>query len=226
VLAAALSQGVRPVSYEIDHVFVMTGPGAPAADGLVEAGLTEGASRTHPGQGTTNRRFFFENAMLEFLWVHDRDEAGSEAIRPTHLLERWARRDGDASPFGLCFRPADATLEPPPFPAWDYEPPYLPADRDIQVGDNARVVAEPFLFYLSWGHPASDPPEHDAGLSALTSVTVHTPTADTPSDALSAASRLVDIETAETHRMTLVFDDGGRGETLDLRPDVPLVMRY
>ncbi|WP_152039371.1 VOC family protein [Salinigranum salinum] len=214
------------MSYEVDHVFVMTAPGAPAADGLVEAGLTEGASRTHPGQGTTNRRFFFENAMLEFLWVHDRDEAESEAMRPTHLLERWTRRDGDASPFGLCFRPADTAVETPPFPAWDYEPPYLPADRDIQVGDNAGVVSEPFLFYLSWGCSPSDPPEHDAGLTALTSVTLHTPTADTPSDALSAVSRLVDIEPAETHRMTLVFDDGGRGETLDIRPDAPLVMRY
>lgn len=59
-------------SFELDHVFIWTAAGAPEADLLRDFGLTEGPPNVHPGQGTANRRFFFHNAMLELLWVHDR----------------------------------------------------------------------------------------------------------------------------------------------------------
>lgn len=50
-------------------------------------GLTEGTSNSHPEQGTANRRFFFPNAMLELLWVHDEHEAQSPLVAPTRLWE-------------------------------------------------------------------------------------------------------------------------------------------
>ncbi len=50
--------------FELDHILIFTDIGAPAADRLIELGLTEGAPNMHPGQGTANRRFFFHNAML------------------------------------------------------------------------------------------------------------------------------------------------------------------
>ena len=214
------------VPFEIDHLFVMTSQGAPLADTLVEAGLTEGTSRTHPGQGTSNRRFFFENAMLEFLWIHDPVEAGSKPIRPTYLLDRWNRRDSGSSPFGLCFRPVDDTVETPPFPAWDYEPPYLPPEFDIKVADNAPDPNEPFLFFLPWGHPPEDPPHHDAGLHELTEATVHSPAVTSVSDSLRAVSQLIHFAEAERHHLTLVFDDGTQDETLDLPSAEPLTIRY
>ncbi len=63
--------------FELDHFFICTDVGAPAAAALMALGFVEGAPNTHPGQGTANRRFFFDNAMLELLWVHDEAEAGS-----------------------------------------------------------------------------------------------------------------------------------------------------
>ena len=214
------------VSTEIDHIFVMTAPGAPAADRLVAAGITEGASRTHPGQGTTNRRFFFDNAMFEFLWVHDTDEAGSDLVQPTHLLERWRRRDSGGSPFGICFRPGRQAGETPPFATWGYEPPYLPDGLDIRVSDNAANLDEPFLFFLPWGQPPDDSPSHAAGMRALTEATIHTPTKTTLSDGLQAIDQLIRFERADRHHMTLVFDDGIQGETLELHPAEPLTIRY
>jgi hypothetical protein len=214
------------MSVEIDHIFVMTAPDAPAADEFVDEGITEDASRVHPGQGTTNRRFFFDNAMFEFLWVHDTDEAGSDLVQPTYLLERWRRRDTGGSPFGLCFRPTPQTRGTPPFTAWDYEPPYLPADLDIKVADNAANLREPFLFFLPWAQPPDDPPSHDAGVRTLTEVIVHTPSGNPSSDALRTIDRLIRFENAESHHMTLVFDEGIQGETLELHPTEPLTIRY
>ena len=61
------------MAFGFDHAFVFVGAGAPDADfGLVAAGLVEGTPNIHPGQGTQNRRFFFQNGMIEFLWVHSR----------------------------------------------------------------------------------------------------------------------------------------------------------
>src|SRR5450755_422213 len=82
----------------VDHVFICTTMGAPAADRLRQFGLVEGSPNQHPGQGTACRRFFFRNAMLELLWVAAVAEVQSDQTCRTRLWERWS---GAASPFGI-----------------------------------------------------------------------------------------------------------------------------
>ncbi|MEM9246691.1 MAG: VOC family protein, partial [Cyanobacteria bacterium P01_F01_bin.153] len=137
--------------FEFDHLFICTDLNAPAADRLVSAGLVEGSSNTHPGQGTANRRFFFHNAMLELLWVHDRQEAQSEAIAGTRLWGRWANQNGTGCPFGLCLRPATGGLDNVAFKSWTFRPPYLPETLSILVGTNSDDLAEPMLFQTPFG---------------------------------------------------------------------------
>jgi Glyoxalase-like domain len=110
---------------ELDHLFVCTTPGAPEAEKLVQFGLHEGSPNQHPGQGTANRRFSFANAMIELIWVNDAREAQSQNTRRTLLWERWSGRETNASPFGICMRPADSQDTEPPFAAWEYRPAYL-----------------------------------------------------------------------------------------------------
>src|SRR3981189_2816584 len=105
---------------ELDHLFICPSTGAPEADHLVQFGLTEGTPNTHPGQGTACRRFFFRNAYIELLWVHDPAEAQSEPIRPTHLWKRWAGRAGVACPFGFGFRPRAQQEGGFPCTTWEY----------------------------------------------------------------------------------------------------------
>jgi hypothetical protein len=59
------------MAIEFDHLFVFTTVNAPEVDDILASGFTEGTSNLHPGQGTANRRIFFHNAMLEFLWIAD-----------------------------------------------------------------------------------------------------------------------------------------------------------
>jgi len=85
----------RLMALALDHVFVCTAVGAPEAEALTAAGFAEGAGNVHPGQGTACRRFFFRNAFLELVWVHDEAEARSPETAPTRLWERWRdRADG------------------------------------------------------------------------------------------------------------------------------------
>jgi hypothetical protein len=88
------------MTVEFDHLFICTEVGASAGDRLVEFGIVEGVSRIHSGQGTANRMFFFHNAMLELLWVHNPAETQSELIQRTRLWERWQGRDAVCPFFG------------------------------------------------------------------------------------------------------------------------------
>lgn len=187
--------------YEIDHVLIFTSTGAPEAERLIAFGLSEGSPNRHPGQGTANRRFFFDNAMLELLWVESPKEAQSDSIRRLGLWERWSRREAGACPFGICYRPASEAGIAPPFESWHYQPPYAPIT--IAVAVTSDNFDEPLLFYLGHvGRQARDEPHaHAAGIRNLSSAVI--------------ASSL----------MELTFDDGMQGLRTDFRPNLPLVIQ-
>jgi len=195
-------ESVSGSPYEIDHVFVCTSPGAPEADAVFALGLREGTPNTHPGQGTANRRVFFDNAMLEFVWVADETEAKSPAVRRLGLWERWHLRNAGACPFGICFRPATDPTLPAPFESWQYHPAYAPITIDVAVSSDR--AEEPLLFYIPHvrGGRAGEPRDHPAGMRTLTSVELEGPT------------------------MQLLFDEGAGGRRHDFRPGLPLVMTW
>lgn len=133
----------------LDHIIIFCQTHAPEADKLLQAGFVEGEPNTHPGQGTSNRRFFFQNMMLEFLWVSDLQEAKSELTAPTNLWDRANSDETGFCPFGLAFRADEnnPTPEHCPFPAWSYEPRYLPPTAKIFIADNDSSPNEPMIFY-------------------------------------------------------------------------------
>ena len=88
--------------FQIDHIFIFSSCEGKEADELVQFGLTEGSSRIHPGQGTMNRKFYFENFFLEILWVYNQAETQSEQTIATKLWERSNFQTNNYSPFGLC----------------------------------------------------------------------------------------------------------------------------
>jgi hypothetical protein len=220
--------------FELDHVFVFGGVGAPVADRLVSLGLTEGSGNVHPGQGTANRRFFFRNAMLELLWVGNEREARSEPIAPTRLWERsqWGRTG--ISPFGICLRSTDGTAPAPPFETWSYRPPYLSAGMEIRVARTA-LRAEPMLFVISFGRRPDaaplerrEPIEHPVGVHEITRVRVTLAGGGACSPPLDAAEQLgvATFVAGGEHLMELSFDEGSRGESADFRPELPLVLHW
>jgi len=163
------------MTLHLHHLFVCTSVGAPEADDLLDAGLVEGSPNTHPGQGTANRRFFFESGFLELLWVHDEREAQSTLTAPTKLWDRWAERGRTANPFGICFSSPEGADPILPFPSWAYRPGYLHEERYILFADNLRL-SEPEVFVLSWpqvqSSPKTEPMGHPLGLCEMRSVSV------------------------------------------------------
>jgi hypothetical protein len=175
------------MALHLHHIFVCTSPGAPEAEALLDAGLVEGSPNTHPGQGTANRRFFFESGFLELLWVHDEREAQSTLTAPTRLWERWTDRGRTANPFGICFSSSHGIDSILPFASWTYRSPYLSEERYILFADKLPL-SEPEVFALSWpqvqSSPKTEPMSHPLGLRELRSVSVGLPGPTSISDAL------------------------------------------
>jgi len=229
-----------PPSVELDHVFILCDSGAPEASALLALGLREGSANTHPGQGTACRRFFFRNAYLELLWVADAAEAQREPAGATRLFERWAGRQSGRSPFGIVFRPASAVASPadpphpvrarPPFPTWAYRPPYLPSGLAIELA-TGTTLTEPELFYIPLHRSPAlsrEPAAHGLPLSDISRVTVTVPAAAPPSPAGRAAEAagLLSFASGDAHGLELTFDGGVANRSADLRPALPLSLRW
>jgi len=217
------------MALELDHVFICCSLGAPEAEALVRLGLNEGSQNTHPGQGTANRRFFFGNAFVEFLWVSEPVEARSEQTRRTKLWERWSQRTSSACPFGVVFRPTGTNTGSAPFATWAYRPNYLPPGLAIEFAEGVPLE-EPELVYLPFllrsGPPAHEPTEHSLPIRQVCGVTVGLPSAASLSRPSRAAltAGLVTYRFAEKHVLELSFH-AAQETVFDLRPTLPLLLR-
>ncbi|MBC6700163.1 VOC family protein [Hymenobacter puniceus] len=155
---------------EIDHIFILTDTPEAAAEELRAFGLREGSNRVHAGQGTANRKFYFENFFLEILWVQNDAEITAEAMRPTGLWQRARHRENDASRFGLCLVNTPAT-DAVFAAATLYQPTYFPPGLAIDVLPHAHNPSLPWTFRLPFPGKktaSGEPTDHQNGLGELT----------------------------------------------------------
>lgn len=127
---------------ELDHVFLFVRPGGREAGALARAGFREAYRRRHPGQGTANVCYAFDNAYVELLWVEDWDEINAPAVAPTKLAERAEWESYRTCPFGIAVRGGglNGAL---PFATFDYEAPF---GATIPVALASEDPQQPFLF--------------------------------------------------------------------------------
>jgi len=205
----------------VDHVFVFTRRDAPERERLLQRGLQIGRERAHEGQGTQNVCFGFADSFLELIWLADEKGAREPMVKPLGLLERSQWRDYRASPFGLCLRtePGEAV----PFAHWDYRPRYLPEGKVIDMGCNSGVIGEPLLFRA----PSAYEPltvEHALSQHRLQRVRITTPELAPMSLLHDLQLDGVEFANGGEHLMELTL--GESGQELDLRPELPLVLRW
>ncbi len=169
---------------EIDHLFLFIEPDGPEGDALKRLGLTETYRRAHPGQGTANVCFAFDNLFLELLWLTREVEARSPAIARTRLWERsqWLAAQGSC-PLGVAVR---GDLAGAGVPTWDYRPPYLaqvlPDGAGIPVATASDDPALPMVFVspgkespVQWPEERRGTLQHGAGFGPVLSVELGLP---------------------------------------------------
>lgn len=219
--------GASSSGWSIDHLFVFVAPGALEAAALTRLGLVESFRRAHPGQGTANVCFCFDNAYLELLWVADADEAATCALARCGLAARADWRRTGASPFGIALRSADPGAAAP-FPCWDYAAPFLPAGMAIPVATAGDDPRQPLLFRSPgnarpdrWTDGRAGARQTVAGLAEIVSARLGFPEGVAPDPAFEmlAARGLIDLDrrgTAPTMELELSRANGGARACLRL----------
>ena len=214
------------MNLELDHFFILVEPEAKVADVLVSLGMREGLRNTHEGQGTSNRRFYFSNGMLEFLWIHDAEEATRGPGRKLCFYER--ANDPTASPFGLILHQKDDSSLNMPFEGWKYQPAYFSPPAAFHVGANSNNYLEPLCFYVPFIEPSSSTRKIEPGtFQTISKVHIYTPS-NPLSDVLIVADTAdrLSIAHGSEHLMEITFDDQRCGNSRDLRPDIPLIIHW
>jgi len=231
---------------ERDHIFVWVSEGAPEAASLRKLGLyTDGKIHKHAGQGTSSIVFLFENAYLELIWVDEPQvaERKSQEMGSDMLARAGWRRTG-ASPFGIGLHQSSASSGDPPFPAKRYNAEWMQPDTFIYIAESSADLREPFYFVVPayMAVPSAEQlkllldtqPDygksftHDLGVRTLTGIEI---TSNQPGEFSATASMLskngvVAIRRGQLPCAELTFDQGSRGKALDVRPALPLILKF
>ena len=125
----------------IDHVFAMVEPDGDWAARAASAGWVLDDGIEHEGQGTRNRRLWWPEQYLEFLWIASRRDAEQNPLRLDRRAD-WATTG--ACPFGIGLRGPLTDDERAQF--WAYEPPYAQGAHIWIHRDNEADPEQPFVF--------------------------------------------------------------------------------
>ena len=162
---------------------------------LQSLGLLETYRRLHPGQGTQNVCFCFDNLFIELLWINDEAEVRSNTIARTGLYERSRWRLEGTNRFGISWRGPMAGAAPP-IPTWKFSPPYLPAEAGIDVATDSDDPHQPMMFKSPGGAPPADwsiekkgALQHPSGWGRVLGIELFLPRSVVPGQALQSMAR-------------------------------------
>jgi hypothetical protein len=137
----------KGVFMEIDHFYFCVDKPDEIAEMLINFGLVEGKPNTHLGQGTANRRFFFQNTMLELLYLTNEDEIQSERTKILGLYEQFSKKN--RSKIGIIWRPSENEKKDCSFKSNVYRPKYLPEHLFMNIA-TGLTEHEPNCIYLDF----------------------------------------------------------------------------
>lgn len=236
--AAFHCQAAQTPRVELDHVFVVVRPGAEAEiAALRSAGLTVGSRvAKHPGQGTASRAVLFENAYLELIWVDSSvavDEGHAGAAKWFRDAAAW--RTSGHSPFGLGLRRLPGETAALPVPVKRESAEWLEPGTAYEMLRQPSDSAAAEFFVVPAGRSLPDwidavrgrAPQllqHPGGGHKVTRVRVHGPAKQHPLAFRALLPKPLEMVRAAKPLIELELDNGARGERVDLRPALPLVV--
>lgn len=135
---------------ELDYIFVCSLSARRPLRQMPSAWWSLGCARIHAGQGTENVCFFFDNAYLELLGLHDQAEVRSPLVAPLRLWERLHWQQTGACPFGISLRLKAGTLDTRSSETWSYAAPFLPSGATLPIFKPAGAVELPLFFCRLW----------------------------------------------------------------------------
>jgi hypothetical protein len=253
VMLALLPVGAGPAaadlvynrSFEVDHVWIVVSPGAPQREAFEQLGLipAPGVNR-HVGQGTASITFEFKNAFVELLWVDGSvpvAPGGEAAMRKFTRRQQWATSGG--CPFGIALHRTPDAPDSLPFESWPLHQEWMPPGVSYRMLTPRADSLSPALWVVprssavkDLDDPASAPVDsiratalrQPGYLRTLTRVRLVCPAKYQPTDAMSRLGRegVFELRQERGWLLVLTFNGGVRRRTRDLRPELPVLVRY
>jgi hypothetical protein len=242
-LATVSAQPTR-APLELDHVWLIVSPGAPERAALERAGFRIAPQvNRHDGQGTASITVEFDNAFLELLWPDDsvRVAPGSE-IAAYKFRRKMAWRTSGWSPVGIGLKRTPSAPDSLPFATWAITAPWMQPGESLAMATPRADTLGPSVWVVprsmavsedsvaravrgdsgaAWTHA------HPIGVHRLTAVQVYAPSVNlTPVTQLANRLGLARFDAGPSWLVELTFDNGARHRTKDLRPELPLIVRY
>jgi glyoxalase-like protein len=237
LLATGAAAAAATPQVEFDHVWIMVSPNAPERAALERAGFQISPDiNRHEGQGTASITVEFQNAYLELIWpdatvpVEPGLERAAEKFR-----QRMLWRTSGWCPIGVGLHRVGKPGDPFPFPTWSWTADWMPKGSVMEMltpRDDTRSPAlfvEPAALTDTTGQAArASKFHHPIGVHRITGIRLVSPKTYQPIDALTYLEKqhVVGVERGEQWLLELTFDGGEKKKSKDLRPDLPLVVRY
>jgi hypothetical protein len=230
--AAASGPGI-----ELDHVWIMVSQDAPERAALQRAGFQISKDvNHHEGTGTSSITVEFENTYLELMWSDPKvplTPGMERAAEKYHQRMLW--RTSGWCPIGVGFRRTTPSDESLPFPTWTWTAEWMPKGSVMVMLTPRDDTRSPALFIEP--RALADTGEqkaraalyhHAIGVHRITAVRLISPKTYQPMESLTylQEQHLLSIQSGDGWTVELTFDDAQMRKSKDLRPDLPLVVRY
>lgn len=233
----------RQPELALDHVWIAVPPGGGPGRAMLEAAGFRFAPtiNRHDGSGTSSTRIDFENGYFELIWADPSvPAAGDGPLSQQRFASRANWRSSGESPLGVGLRRTPATPSPFPFETWSVGAPWM-GDRQLEMLSPrgaptvtlfvtpTPVDAEANRAAIAAGGPTAERFAHGNGARRLTGVRVSAPTPAGLPPASSFANQsgaAVELIVGSEWLMELELDFGAQNQSLDLRPTLPLIVRF
>ena len=116
----------------------------------------------------------------------------------------------------------------PGFAGWRYQPKYFETGVSFLVAENSELLSEPLCICMPDDPPAASPQiQSEAPFTEVTELRIHVPV-DNPSSVLERIAQVdgIRIQTGSPHLLEIAFGNEAKGIQRDLRPRLPLVVRW
>lgn len=237
LLAVGAVSATAQSRIEMDHVWIMVSPNAPERAALERAGFQISPdTNRHDGQGTASITAEFENSYLELMWPDSTVTVAPGLERAAEKFrQRMLWRSSGWCPIGVGLRRTTASSDALPFPSWSWTADWMPKGSKMEMLTPRDDTRSPALFIepralTDTGEQATRASRfhHPIGARQITGIRLISPKTYEPIAALNylQTQHVLSVEQGDQWLLELTFDGGKSKKSKDLRPDLPVVIRY
>ena len=238
LLAVAMPRrdAAQAPTLQLDHVWIVVSGGAPERAALERAGLHVSPTvNRHDGQGTASVMAELTGGFIELLWPDSTvDVTPSSAAAFTKFRAKQAWRSTGWSPFGIGLRRTSSAPDSLPFATWPIHADWMRPNESLDMITARSDTISPSIWVVPRGmavgenSPSGEPRDQLNGTRRITALRLTVPASAPNVDAIGALTkfRIATVERGALWLLEITLDDARQGMREDLRPALPLIVRY